>query len=87
MPPALSHAALQGIGPTDEELLEAKKILEDASPSQKRSKMACMVAWVGKNPAGNEEVQESRGEARRRYLQIFLVHNMRHRRRRAITSA
>ena len=77
MPATIPHVRLAGVGPSAQEVAEAKQMIKNFSPKEARSKMASMVAWLQANGTDNQEVKESRGNDRQRYLSHFLVHCMR----------
>ena len=77
---AANQRILVGPKPTPEEVAKAKEQLKD--PKAKRSKMACMAAWLKMNP--NRAASESRGEERQQYLEEWLVFNMRTKSKRQI---
>ena len=79
MPASLPNADLKTLGPTKEEVAEAKALLKSFSPKEHRSRMACMTAWLS-NPANAQpdaEALQSRGDSRKRFLEAWLVHQMR----------
>ena len=79
MPASLPNADLKTLGPTKDEVAEAKALLKSFNPKEHRSKMASMTAWLS-NPANaqpDEEALKSRGDDRKRFLEAWLIHQMR----------
>ena len=65
---------LASVKPTKAELEEAKRILS-VGPKVSRAKMAGMVHWLKANP--DSKVSDSHGPQRQKYLEAFLVHQLR----------
>ena len=75
MPAALGAGILGALGPTPEEVAQAKEVIKSASPSQMRAKMSSMVQWLKLFP--DAAVSTSRGQERQAYLEAFVVHQLR----------
>ena len=67
--------SIDSIRPSDDEIKAAKLILNNSTSAAKRSKMACMTAWLKRNAdgAGNDAALGSRGQTREDYLLKYLV--------------
>ena len=75
MPAGLGAGRLGLLGPTPEEVEQAKLIIKQANPAQMRSKMSSMVQWLKSFP--DSDVTTSRGAQRQQYLESFVVHQLR----------
>lgn len=67
--------ALGKIKPTEAELKQARAMLDKCTPKEKKSKMACMSSWAKKQE--DVTAANSRGDDRTRYLESYLVHQLR----------
>ena len=75
MPPALPAIDLKSItGPTPEEVEQAKKIIA-AGGKNLKSKMQSMRTWLQKNP--DPKVQGAEGDEKQRYLESFIIVQLR----------
>ena len=77
MPPALCSTELALLQPTQDELEAAKKVLKNADSKDMRSKMHGMANWLKENGGANPEAAASRGDARKGWLESYLVHQLR----------
>lgn len=71
MPPALPKTDLRNLAPNDDEVKAARQVLAQASEKDMKSKMGCFTAWLKQNP--DQEIQNSKGSARKEWLEKFLV--------------
>jgi hypothetical protein len=79
MAPKMKAAKLGSVEPTDEELKAARQVLRDASAGDRRSKNASLIHFLKTNPgSGNDAVKEAKGLERDKYLEKFLVLQMRY---------
>lgn len=74
MPAKIPAAKISDLKPSEAEVAEARKQLKNASAAQKRSKMASMMHFLKENPDSN--VAEAKGEAKQRFLEAFICHQM-----------
>jgi hypothetical protein len=74
MAPKAPASSLASVKPSKIEIEDARRVLAQGEKAQK-SKMACMVAWLKNNP--DAAASASRGDDRKRYLEAFLVQQMR----------
>ena len=79
MAPKMKAAKIGSVEPTDEELKAARQVLRDASAGDRRSKNASLIHFLKTNPgSGNDAVKEAKGLERDKYLEKFLVLQMRY---------
>ena len=69
---------LAGVLPTDAEIEAARALLSNATPGLRRSKMTCMRAFAKSNASDNQDCLEVTGVSRERFLEKYLVYQMRH---------
>ena len=72
MAPKAKQIALKTYTPSEEELKQARDILNGACNAAKRSKMASMVAFV-KTLGGDDAILNSRGDERQEYLAKYVA--------------
>ena len=66
---------LSALMPTDDELKKARDTLKALDKASLRSRMASMVHFVKQN--SDDEILTSRGDKRKGFLELFLVHQLR----------
>ena len=75
MAPKMAKTQLKNVAPTPDELKKAREVLEKAGEKGFRSKQQSMMQFMKDQPDG--AVTASRGDERKRYIELFLVHQMR----------
>ena len=75
MPNKLPALRLTSLKPTDQEIADAKAILDKASEKDRKSRMSSMVSFLKANP--DPQATSSRGEVRQEFLMKFMVHQLR----------
>ena len=75
MPAGLAKCDLASFRPTKEELEAARTILNSAGGKELRSKVGSMSSWLKANSCN--DASSSRGDDRRRWLEHFLVVQLR----------
>ncbi len=74
MAPKKPYAHFTGFKPTEAELRAARSVLERCDDKGKRAKLASMMAFLKRNPSGeNANIAATRGETRKDYLERYLA--------------
>ena len=71
----MAKTQLKNVAPTEAELKKAREVLEKAGEKGFRSKQQSMMQFIKDQP--DAAVSVSRGDERKRYIELFLVHQMR----------